>query len=175
MTLPDVVEQSGGSLNPTWVEWLMNWPIGWTSLERIDCDEFEYWKAASAKGDSGNHLREMWFNREAGAPSQGLQPDEQHSGKRGCPVFALPPLRAQENQTSDLYCLWETVSPEAQHESEIVREFGVQQDSRQTICRTAVGVIARVDRLKAIGNGQVPAVAALAWRVLMEQGAGNGK
>ena len=28
------------------------------------------------------------------------------------------------------------------------------------------GVAARVDRLKAIGNGQVPAVAATAWRVL---------
>jgi hypothetical protein len=26
----------------------------------------------------------------------------------------------------------------------------------------------RVDRLKAIGNGQVPAVAATAWRVLSE-------
>lgn len=25
-------EQIGGSLNPTWVEWLMGWPIGWTDL-----------------------------------------------------------------------------------------------------------------------------------------------
>jgi DNA (cytosine-5)-methyltransferase 1 len=32
--------------------------------------------------------------------------------------------------------------------------------------RVAHGVAARVDRLKAIGNGQVPAVAALAWRLL---------
>ena len=32
--------------------------------------------------------------------------------------------------------------------------------------RVANGVAARVDRLKAIGNGQVPAVAALAWRIL---------
>ena len=34
------------------------------------------------------------------------------------------------------------------------------------ILRVAHGVAARVDRLKAIGNGQVPAVAALAWRKL---------
>jgi hypothetical protein len=27
-------------------------------------------------------------------------------------------------------------------------------------------VAARVDRLKAIGNGQVPSVAALAWKIL---------
>jgi hypothetical protein len=32
--------------------------------------------------------------------------------------------------------------------------------------RVADGVAARVDRLKAIGNGQVPAVAATAWRLL---------
>ena len=32
--------------------------------------------------------------------------------------------------------------------------------------RMANGVAARVDRLKAIGNGQVPSVAALAWRIL---------
>lgn len=32
--------------------------------------------------------------------------------------------------------------------------------------RVAHGVAARVDRLKAIGNGQVPAVAALAWEIL---------
>ena len=25
--------QAGGSLNPTWVEWLMAWPLGWTDLK----------------------------------------------------------------------------------------------------------------------------------------------
>ena len=34
--------------------------------------------------------------------------------------------------------------------------------------RVADGVAARVDRLAALGNGQVPSVAALAWRVLAE-------
>jgi hypothetical protein len=24
--------QVGGQLNPSWVEWLMNYPIGWTEL-----------------------------------------------------------------------------------------------------------------------------------------------
>lgn len=35
--------------------------------------------------------------------------------------------------------------------------------------RMANGVAARVDRLKCIGNGQVPAVARLAWEILMEK------
>ena len=35
--------------------------------------------------------------------------------------------------------------------------------------RMADGVAARVDRLKAIGNGQVPIVAALAWRILSKK------
>jgi DNA (cytosine-5)-methyltransferase 1 len=35
--------------------------------------------------------------------------------------------------------------------------------------RVAHGVADRVDRIRAIGNGQVPAVAALAWRLLMER------
>ena len=26
-------DQIGGSLNPTWVEWLMGFPLGWTVLE----------------------------------------------------------------------------------------------------------------------------------------------
>lgn len=28
-------EQQTGQLNPRWVEWLMGWPIGWTSLEPL--------------------------------------------------------------------------------------------------------------------------------------------
>ena len=36
--------------------------------------------------------------------------------------------------------------------------------------RVATGVQGRVARLKAIGNGQVPAAMVLAWRTLMEDG-----
>ncbi len=38
--------------------------------------------------------------------------------------------------------------------------------------RVANGVAARVDRLKAIGNGQVPSVAATAWKLLTEDSLG---
>jgi DNA (cytosine-5)-methyltransferase 1 len=39
-------------------------------------------------------------------------------------------------------------------------------NTEPNVDRVAHGVAARVDRLKAIGNGQVPAVAALAWKTL---------
>ncbi len=47
--------------------------------------------------------------------------------------------------------------------------FGRRGDWWETepnVGRVADGVANRVDRLKAVGNGQVPAVAALAWRIL---------
>ena len=38
--LTDVV---GGQLNPTWVEWLIGWPIGWTDLNQLGMDKFRQW------------------------------------------------------------------------------------------------------------------------------------
>jgi DNA (cytosine-5)-methyltransferase 1 len=47
-------------------------------------------------------------------------------------------------------------------------EYGTKQwwSVEPNVGRVAHGVVARVDRLKAIGNGQVPLCAATAWRVL---------
>jgi hypothetical protein len=30
---------TGGKLNPTWVEWLMGWPLGWTDLKPLEMDK----------------------------------------------------------------------------------------------------------------------------------------
>jgi len=32
-------DQIGGQLNPTWVEWLMGWPLGWTDLKPLETDK----------------------------------------------------------------------------------------------------------------------------------------
>ena len=32
----------GGVLNPEWVEWLMNWPIGWTDLEHAETESSHF-------------------------------------------------------------------------------------------------------------------------------------
>ena len=84
--------QVGGSLNPEWVCWLMNWPLNWESLKPLSIEEFESWKNATISG--------TWFQAE-------------------------PPIPRVSNGVKD-----------------------------------------RVSRLRALGNGQVPLCAVLAWEIL---------
>lgn len=42
-----------GPLNPTWVEWLMGWPLGWTDLRPLETD-----KCRSAQQQHGECLQE---------------------------------------------------------------------------------------------------------------------
>ena len=35
---------AGGRLNPTWVEWLMGWPLAWTDLKPLETDRFRQWQ-----------------------------------------------------------------------------------------------------------------------------------
>ena len=37
--LSQSVHPTSGQLNPTWVEWLMGWPLGWTDLKRLATDK----------------------------------------------------------------------------------------------------------------------------------------
>jgi len=39
---PTLAAQLGGHLNPTWVEWLMGWPLGWTDLKPLEMDKSLY-------------------------------------------------------------------------------------------------------------------------------------
>jgi len=87
-----LADQVGDQLNPGWVEWLMGWPIGWTSLEPLSADNFAQWFDAATSG--------AWWANEPNIP------------------------------------------------------------------RVAKGMADRVGRLKALGNGQVPATVATAWHIL---------
>jgi hypothetical protein len=41
---PSLTSLVGGTLNPTWVEWLMGWPLGWTDLKPLETDKFQQWQ-----------------------------------------------------------------------------------------------------------------------------------
>jgi hypothetical protein len=92
--LGDQVEQDKpsvtGQLNPTWVEWLMRWPIGWSSLKPLPKENWDNWL----------HNKEWWEQ----------EPD---------------------------------------------------------IPRVAIGIKDRVNRLKALGNGQVPHCVMKIWELFM--------
>ena len=45
--LPNAVH--GGQLNPTWVEWLIGWPLGWTDLSALATDKFQQWLHSHGK------------------------------------------------------------------------------------------------------------------------------
>jgi hypothetical protein len=36
-------EWARGTLNPTWTEWLMGWPLGWTDLKPLEMDKYLEW------------------------------------------------------------------------------------------------------------------------------------
>jgi DNA (cytosine-5)-methyltransferase 1 len=39
ISLSQSVHPTSGQLNPTWVEWLMGWPLGWTDLKPLVMDK----------------------------------------------------------------------------------------------------------------------------------------
>ncbi len=49
--------KSGGQLNPTWVEWLMGWPLGWTDLKPLGMDKFQQWCASHGKHSAKEQFR----------------------------------------------------------------------------------------------------------------------
>jgi hypothetical protein len=46
---PSLASQAGGALNPTWVEWLMGWPLGWTDLQPLGTDRYQLWRRSHGR------------------------------------------------------------------------------------------------------------------------------
>ncbi|MBR5888424.1 MAG: DNA cytosine methyltransferase [Akkermansia sp.] len=114
-----------------------------------------------ARGDVAHADGAGWDEEqyEAGESGEALgAPPEQQSGRTGCREDAVPHphLSGCEQQ-------WRTQPDEAQHAA---AECGGWWSSEPRVGRVADGVAARVDRLRALGNGQVPLVAACAFKIL---------
>jgi len=114
-----------GQLNPTWVEWLMGWPIGWTSMEAITALDWRDWETD--------------------------------------PADELPP----EDWRTPMSCDHKNMSCSKQ--VYLQDQIKDRKAGTGSIPRVATCIKHRVGRLKAIGNGQVPQVAALAWEILTKE------
>jgi DNA (cytosine-5)-methyltransferase 1 len=114
-----------------------------------------------------------------------------YSNLSQCEGGGLPGRIQQENSNISGYCgnaevsdttskrqsgsgesiKWCDSTSNGKREANITESIGFshQWSVEPDVGRVADGVAARVDRLKSIGNGQVPLCAATAWRILSEQ------
>jgi len=242
----------GGQLNPEFVEYLMNWPRNWTSLEPMRKIDYLSWLMGSkheSKNSETKEVRELrnaddaqairdqvgrcggvqapsillpelcqhegqakdvqpsgaevsegsvrgvrFSESQASAP-QGQEPSEQHAGEHSDAVRELPhraPLDGGESEAKESPAflrrlreaigsqplrnpsdtpkeIWERATREEKDWIRMAAIRGVWHSEWPGVPRVAVGIAKRADRLKCIGNGQVPAAAALAWRTLYER------
>ena len=144
-----------GSLNPAWVSWLQGWPVDltgetqwdWTSLEPCPPGVMETWRQMTLDG--------TWWARD---PADGEVPTSfptlhGFSGTDGGGCELNSAMRVKEGLSAS------------------IRSGGKLGDasvspSHGPVPRTATGIKDRVNRLKALGNGQVSLTAAMAWNIL---------
>ncbi len=166
---------NGGKLNPDWVEWLMNWPIKWSDLNGFNKKEFQRWQEASATPiQSAGALRTMWWDSDPSQTPLGQQhikqSEKQHSNSLSEMSRSITRQSEMEGsfQRSDLSVLRDDIHIQEAKGENLQSGMWEQtcMDEAQIVPRVDNDVIARVDRLKAIGNGQVPLCAATAWRIL---------
>ena len=173
--LSQSVDPNSGQLNPDWVEWLMNWPIKWSNLNEFNKQEFQRWQKASAKAiqDIGQ-MRTMWWDSDPAQTPLGQQSFEQSTEQHCDSLPEMPRVTSCERkmersqQGSNLSLLREDVYIQEVKRKNLQSGMREQTglDKAEIIPRVSQSIVARVDRLKAIGNGQVPLCAATAWRLL---------
>jgi hypothetical protein len=136
-----------GQLNPDWVEWLMGWPIGWTSLD---------------------NAQEVVWARDCACECG----EDECKGECGC-TLVCPRCGGDYSVCRDIGPTEEDVRYEERDgilygtRTDLDwRDWKTDPADEDEIPRVATGIKNRVGRLKAIGNGQVPQVAAMAWRIL---------
>jgi len=165
-------ESGSGQLNPDWVAWLMGWPIGWEALK-----PFEW----------GNWPSDDWWSVDPADIPSDLEQDitvpmpPKNKYKVELNIKNWPSPRAQDGPhgpaRDSLGDVVRWPSPRAGNPGsrpnmkggKILAEEAKKTTSLGTIPRVATGIPNRVDRLKALGNGQVPLCVKVAWEILRKE------
>lgn len=178
--LEDKVSQSigknTGQLNPEWVEWLMGWPVGWSSLEPIT--EFLWLDWSVDPADDDNFLKRK-VEGKVSTPKLGTAVkmwstpnvcgnyNRKGASKTSGDGLATQVAKYPTPQAFDAYSV-----KDGNRENRL-KKGGCRNLNQEIkvagfgpIPRVATGIKNRVNRLKAIGNGQVPAVVVAAWKIL---------
>jgi len=150
----------------------------------------QLFKTSTKKNEALKNLSNVQREQEQAASTpQGQRQIEQHDGEF---IESLPIMPQRHSRTSWGLGAWQNAiaRSEVQDLREIVYASALSRQQKEFLVwfgamrggewgaeclealgsspRVANGIKSRVDRLKAIGNGQVPSVAALAWRILSE-------
>ena len=172
---PTPATHAGGKINPDWVEWLMNWPIKWSELNGFEKKEFERWTQTSATPlQSFRQMRTMWWDSDPSQtpfrPQPNEQSEEQCSDSLSDMSWDASCQREMErsHERTDLSLLRGNFYLQKSERENLQSGMRKQTcvDETQIVPRVGGSSIATVDRLKAIGNGQVPLCAATAFRIL---------
>ena len=178
------IAEGGGTPNPSWVEWLMGWPLFWTSLEKMPTFAYQQWQDESGNGKeagttnvSNEGMRNVWWNNDPSEAPCGWRCDEQRSDEHKGALSEVPhegslhdwELGTRGGENSGLPCLWEELPAKENETGETVWKCRMCQGTRPKVSRVAMGISSRVDRLSALGNGQVPQVMAMAFCILYER------
>jgi DNA (cytosine-5)-methyltransferase 1 len=140
------------------------------------------WGIVSASDCGAPHKRNRFWlvglRDRADAEADTQRPDTDSFGSHRASVIKQGGFELQDQQNSFLRSVGESLADtdSTQRQGNQCSKRGTEKRANPSqpswwaaepnVGRVANGVAARMDRLKAIGNGQVPSVAATAWRIL---------
>jgi len=144
------------------------WIVGDSSLKRRSEGWDDYGQDDRSKpAANGQHASQMAQPKCKGLEGQRSQPRKQEVTEFR-DASALADSSSSRSQRGNK-CGCNEQGSSKRFQSEFARTYGSNFRwwvTEPNVGRVADGVAARVDRLKAIGNGQVPLCAATAWRLL---------
>jgi site-specific DNA-cytosine methylase len=170
------LETSTGGINYALREWLLGWPLNWSSPERVTDEAWNEWAESHSKLWPEirteilrrKALRAVQLKKATGEASHRSRSEKQRSKKRSGLVSLVSSKdphgcgRLADCEAGEVPNLQVHIPTEEKPAREDLRKARVSSRERKALIREKMG------RTKVTGNGQVPAVAALAWTILTD-------